>query len=258
MAIIKTSEEIEILRRGGALLAAALKEVAREVRPGVRTSELDAVAERAIRAGGGEPSFLGYKNRASDRPFTTTLCTSINHEVVHAPAKPGRELKDGDVVGLDIGARAEGYCTDMAVTVGVGQISKEAKRLVAVTRESLLRGLAAVKPGAWIADIGRAVQTYVEREGYSVVRDLVGHGIGTGVHEEPRIPNYVDQRQKPVRIEAGMALCLEPMVAVGHYAVGTLPDGWTIVTADRTLAAHFEVTIIVNKKGYEIITPLPV
>lgn len=258
MAIIKTSEEIAILRRSGALLSSALERVVAAAVPGATTEQLDALATNVLRAGGGEPSFLGYKTRVSDRAFPTTMCTSINHEVVHAPATPSRALRSGDVVGFDIGVRLEGYCTDMAVTLGIGKPSKEAKQLIAVTRESLMRGLAVIKPGAWISDIGKTVQAYVERNGYAVVRDLVGHGVGKAVHEDPRIPNYFDARLKPVRIEEGMVLCIEPMVNVGDYDVATLPDGWTIVTADGSLAAHFEVTIVVTKKGFDIITPLPV
>jgi methionyl aminopeptidase len=256
--MIKTPEEIAILRRSGALLAETLAAVVAGAKPAATTGELDELATSLLRKGGGEPSFLGYKTRAADRPFPTTLCTSINHEVVHAPATPSRELQNGDVVGFDIGVRLDGYCTDMAVTVGIGTVSKEAKRLISVTRESLLRGLSVIRPGAWISDIGKTVQAYAERNGYGVVRDLVGHGVGKAVHEDPRIPNYFDPRLKPVRIEEGMALCIEPMIAIGDYEVKTLPDGWTIATADGSLAAHFEVTIIVTAKGCDIITPLPV
>lgn len=256
--LIKTTQEIAVLREGGAVLSQALGAVVAAIKPGVTTSELDALAERLLRAAGGEPSFLGYKTRAADRPFPTTLCTSINHEVVHAPATPGRSLSSGDIIGLDIGVRYKGYCTDMAVTVGIGDVSKDAKRLMAVTRDALLRGVEQVRPGNKIADIGRAVQEYVERNGFSVVRDLVGHGVGKNVHEEPRVPNYVDTKLPPVTIQEGMVLCLEPMVNVGGYRVVQLPDGWTIVTADKLLAAHFEVTVVVTRDGCEIITPLPV
>lgn len=256
--MIKTPEEIAVLRESGALLARALAAAVAAVRPGVTTAELDAIAMQVIREGGGEPSFLGYKTRSVDRPFPTTLCTSINHEVVHAPAVPARPLVAGDVIGLDIGARYKGLCTDMAVTVGVGEIGKEAHKLMQVTRESLLRGLEQVKPGQWISDIGKAVQAHVEKHGYGVVRDLVGHGIGRGVHEDPRIPNYFDPHLKPVRIVPGMALCIEPMITLGNYAVDTLPDDWTIVTVDRSLAAHFEVTVVVTDTGHDIITPLPI
>lgn len=257
-SVIKTPEEIRIIREGGIILARILREVVVMIAPGVTTGEIDKLAVSRMREAGGEPSFLGFKNSASDRPYPTTLCTSINHEVVHAPASPSRALKDGNIIGLDVGLRYQGYCTDMAVTVGIGKISKDAKRLIRVTRDSLLRGLEAVKPGGQIREIGRAVQTYVEKNGFSVVRDLVGHGIGRNVHEEPRIPNFYDPRAKPVGIEEGMVLCIEPMVNVGRFAVVTLPDGWTIATADGSLAAHFEVTLVVTKDGYEILTPLPV
>lgn len=239
-------------------MSRALADVVAAVRPGVTTAELDEIAEKSMRAAGGEPSFLGYKTRSADAPFPTTLCTSINHEVVHAPATPGRALAQGDVIGLDIGVRYKGYCTDMAVTVGVGAVSKEAKRLMAVTKDAMLRGVEQARPGNKIQDISRAVQEYVERNGFSVVRDLVGHGVGKNVHEEPRIPNYFDPRLPPVAIEEGMALCIEPMVNVGDYRVASLPDGWTIVTADKSLAAHFEVTVIVTREGCDIVTPLPV
>lgn len=256
--MVKGPEEIAGIRASGKLLSKALAAVVREVKVGATTGELDALAERVIREGGGEPSFLGYKTRPKDRPFPTTMCTSINHEVVHAPATPSRELSSGDVIGFDIGARLDGWCSDMAVTVIVGAGSKEAKKLVAVTRESLMRGLAAVKPGNWVSDIGKAVQKHVEANGYSVVRDLVGHGIGREPHEDPRVPNFFDPRMRPVRIQEGMAICVEPMVNVGEYDVAQLDDGWTIVTADGSLAAHFEVTLAVTKKGYEILTPLPI
>ncbi|MEK7073458.1 MAG: type I methionyl aminopeptidase [Patescibacteria group bacterium] len=255
--MIKTAEEISVLREGGALLSRALAAAVAAVRPGVTTSELDQIATRVIREGGGEPSFLGYKTHTKDLPFPTTLCTSINHEVVHAPAVPARVLVDGDIIGLDIGARYRGFCTDMAVTVAVGDVGKDLRTLMQVTHESLLRGLEQVKPGNMISDIGKAVQTHVEKYGYGVVRDLVGHGVGRGVHEDPRIPNYFDPFLKPVRIVPGMVLCIEPMITLGDYAVDTSPDDWTIVTVDGSPAAHFEVTVVVTETGNDIITPLP-
>lgn len=255
--MIKTAKEIAVLREGGAILSRTLAAVVAAVRSGVTTAALDELATKTLQHAGGEPSFLGYKTRAADRPFPTTLCTSINHEVVHAPATPGRALEDGDIIGLDIGVRYKGYCTDMAVTVGVGDVSKDAKHLMLVTRNALMRGVEQVRPGNMIKDIGRAVQSYVESNGFSVVRDLVGHGVGKNVHEEPRIPNYVDPKLSDIRIEEGMVLCIEPMVNVGDYRVASLPDGWTIVTADKSLAAHFEVTVVVTRDGYDIITPLP-
>lgn len=256
--MIKTAEEISVLREGGALLSRALAAGVAAVRPGVTTGELDQIVTRVIREGGGEPSFLGYKTHSQDPPFPTTLCTSINQEVVHAPAVPARVLEDGDIIGLDIGARYKGFCTDMAVTVAVGNVGKDVRKLMQVTRESLLRGLEQIKPGNLISDIGKAVQAHVEKHGYGVVRDLVGHGVGRKVHEDPRIPNYFDPHLKPVRIVPGMVLCIEPMVTLGDYAVDTLPDDWTIATVDGSPAAHFEVTVVVTETGHDIITPLPV
>lgn len=255
--IIKSPEEINVIREGGRLLSDALCAVVAAVRPGVTTEELDALAEKLLREGGGEPSFVGYKGRKNEQPFPTTMCTSINHEVVHAPATPPRHLQEGDVVGLDIGVRFKGYCTDMAVTVGVGAVSDEARRLMTVTREAMMRGIEQAQPGKFVSDIGRAVQTHVEREGYGVVRDLVGHGIGKNVHEEPRVPNYVDTRLAPVELKPGMVICIEPMVTLGDWQVKTLPDGWTIVTADSSVAAHFELTLTITEHGHEILTPSP-
>lgn len=256
--LIKTPEEIAILRTGGALLSQTLAAVVAAVRPGVTTAELDAIATEVMRAGGGEPSFLGYRARGDEPPFPSTLCTSINHEVVHAPAVPARALSAGDIIGLDIGVRYQGYCTDMAVTVAVGAVDKESRRLMDVTRESLMRGIAEITPGKQIMDISRAVQAYVEANGFGVVRALVGHGIGKDLHEPPHIPNYVDRALKPVTIQAGMALCVEPMVTAGDWQVDTAPDAWTVVTTDQSRSAHFELTVIVTEQGYEIITPLPI
>lgn len=258
MATIKTKEEIEIMRQGGAILSRILKEVVSKVKPGATTGELDELAEKRMREAGGEPSFKGYKTRVSDTAFPCTLCTSINHEVVHGPATPSRELREGDIIGLDIGIRYKGYCTDMAVTVPVGKVSREAKKLMSVTRDSLARAVAQAKPGNFISDIGKAAQAHIEKNGYSVVRDLVGHGVGKAVHEEPKVPNYFDPHLKPVEIKPGLVIAIEPMVTAGHYEVETMSDGWTIVTVDGSLAAHFEVTIAVTEKGNEILTPLPV
>lgn len=256
--MIKTSEEIEIMRQGGAILSRVLGEVAARAIAGASTSELDELAERLMREAGGEPSFKGYKTRGAKTAFPSTLCTSINDEIVHAPATPSRTLKEGDIIGLDIGVRYKGYCTDMAVTVGVGKVSREAKKLMSVTRDSLVRGISVVKPGNFVSDIGKAVQAYVEHNGYSVVRDLVGHGVGKAVHEDPPVPNYFDKHLEPVELKPGLVIAIEPMVNAGDCEVRTLKDGWTIVTSDCALSAHFEVTLAVTEDGYEILTPLPV
>lgn len=257
MIIYKTDEEIAAARESGALLSRVLTELVSLVRPGVTTGELDALAERRMREAGGEPSFKGYRSGEDVRPFPSTVCTSINHEVVHAPADPSRPVKEGDLLKLDIGVRYKGMCTDMAVTVPVGEVSEEAKNLIRVTKESMLLGVEKCKAGNWISDIGKAVDKCVRRAGFSTVKDLVGHGVGKYVHEDPRVPNYFDRELDPVRIKPGMVLAIEPMVNAGEDDVLVLNDEWTIVTADARLSAHFEVTVAVTKDGTEIITPVP-
>lgn len=254
---MKTPEEIAAIKEGGAILSRILGELVAAVKPGVTTADLDALAERRMREAGGEPSFKGYKTDPDVRPFASTVCTSINNEVVHAPAVPSRAVAEGDLLKLDIGLRYKGLCTDMAVTVPVGEISGDARRLARVTKESLLLGVEKAQAGNWISDIGKAVDKHVRRHGYSTVKDLVGHGVGKYVHEDPRIPNYFDPDLEPVRIAPGMVLALEPMVNFDDDEVRMLRDGWTIVTADGGLSAHFEVTIAVTDRGTEIVTPLP-
>jgi methionyl aminopeptidase len=254
MVYLKTPDEISFIRESGKILAAVLREVAGMVRPGVSTAALEACAEEKIHALGGVPSFKGYRASPNEQPFPTAMCISINSEVVHAPALPSRVLREGDVVGLDCGVRYKGWCSDMAVTVGVGNISHQAQKLIKVTQEALRRGLAAVKPGALLSGIGGVIQPYVESQGFNVVRDLVGHGIGREPHEEPRIYNFVEPRQPKIILEQGMVLCLEPMVNAGSWRVKTLEDGWTIATLDGSLAAHFEHTVAVTKEGFEVLT----
>lgn len=257
MITIKTPKDIEHLRKAGHVLASVLSEVIKLVRSGITTLELDNVAEKLIQDHGMEPSFKNYKGSDEDPPFPTTLCTSVNHEVVHTPAS-GKVLRDGDIVGIDIGLRykidGRYYYSDMAMTVGVGKISKQAKKLLSVTKKSLDIGLKQVRPGNYIADIGKAIQEYVESYGFSVVRSLVGHGVGYEVHEEPRIPNYYTEKIPKIEIQKGMVLAIEPMVNIGSYEIETLDDGWTIATKDGSLSAHFEHTIAVTEKGCEILT----
>ena len=200
---------------------------------------------------GGEPPFLGYNG------FPDVLCVSVNDEVVHGLATPNRIIKDGDVVGLDIGCWYEGLATDMASTVIVGDVSSKVKELVADTRESLVRGISVIKAGALISDISGAVESYLKPKKYGIVRDLVGHGVGHAVHEEPQVPNFKDPRQPKIRLKEGMVLAIEPMVTLGDWRVAQKNDGWTIVTRDHSIAAHFEVTIAVTAEGYELITPWP-
>jgi len=257
MITLKTAEEIEAIREGGAILSRILSELVDMAKPGMTTGELDAHAEMRMREAGGEPSFKGYRTGDDVTPFPSTVCTSVNDEVVHAPASPSRPLKDGDLLKLDIGLRYKALCTDMAVTVPVGEVDADRRKLIEVTRESMLLGIAKAQPGAWISEIGKTVDKHVRRNGYTTVKDLVGHGVGHHVHEDPRIPNYFDDELEPVRIEKGMVLAIEPMVNMGEEDVRVLSDGWTIVTADKTPSAHFEVTIAITGKGMEIMTPVP-
>lgn len=245
------------MRAGGSILSGILAELVNMARPGVTTGEIDAHAERRMKEEGGEPSFKGYKTALDPRPFPSTVCTSINDEVVHAPADPSRELKDGELFKMDIGFWYKDLCTDMAVTVLVGTVKEDAVRLTRATKEALLIGVEKAVPGGWISDIGKAVDSHVRRQGFSTVKDLVGHGVGHAVHEDPRIPNYLDPTLDPVRIEPGMMLAIEPMVNMGGDAIRVLEDGWTVATADGSLSAHFEVTVAVLDSGNEILTPLP-
>lgn len=257
MSMIKTPKEIESLKRGGILLSQTLRQVAAACRAGVTTDALDAMATKCFTDAGGRPSFLGYQISKSDPPYPSTLCISINEEVVHAPAVPSRIIREGDIVGLDIGVWYEGLATDMATTVIVGQVPSDVKALVADTRESLVQGLSVIKAGGWISDIGAAVEDYLKPKKYGIVKDLVGHGVGHAVHEEPQVPNYREPRAPKIRLEKGMVLAIEPMVTLGGWKVRMKNDGWTIVTTDGSKCAHFEVTIAVTEDGYDLITPWP-
>ncbi len=258
MAIKKTEQEIELMREGGQILSQALGKAVKAVRPGAKIAELDKIAEAEIRAGGGEPSFLNFSTPHDDNPFPSSLCVSINEEVVHGTADRDIELKEGDIVGLDLGCKYKDLYTDMAVTVPVGNVSKEASDLMAATKQALLDAVASVHVGGTIADIGMAVEKSIAPHGYGIVRQLVGHGVGHEVHEEPRIPNFYDRAMKKKKIVEGECLALEPMITAGEYLLETADDGWTAVTADRSLAAHFEVTMVATESGPEILTPLPV
>lgn len=256
MALIKTEEEIERMKTSGALLSHALQAVVDVVAPGVKMSQLDNIARQTIEAGGGKPSFLGYKG-GGGVPFPATLCISRNHEVVHGVGTRDQILNEGDIVGLDIGCVLDGMFTDMAVTVPVGSISKERLDLLRVTRQSMYAGVEAVKVGGFISDIGAAVEDSVDSKKYGIVQALVGHGVGHGVHEKPQIPNYRSNSFPIVKIQKGMCLAIEPMITLGTYEIETADDEWTVVTKDRSDAAHFEVTIVVTENGAEIITPQP-
>jgi methionyl aminopeptidase len=223
------------------VVAEALEILRKEVRPGISTDELDQLAEDAIRSRGAVPAFKGYRN------YPKTLCASINEQVVHG-IPSGRRLKEGDIIGLDLGAIVGGFYGDAAITVPVGSISQNARRLIEVTEQALMLGIEEAVVGSRLSDIGHAVQGYVERAGFSVVTDFVGHGIGRQLHEEPQVPNYGKPGQGP-RLQAGMVLAIEPMVNFGKSAVRILEDRWTAVTQDASLSAHFEHTIAIQAAG---------
>jgi len=255
MSLIKSSEEIKKLKQGGVILSRALRAAMDACVVGASTEDIDRTARQVLEKAGAKPSFLGYRISPEDPAYPGTVCISINEEVVHGLPTPPRKIKDGDVVSLDIGAWYQGLCTDMAATVTVGKVPARVRALVADTRKSLELALAAVKPGGYISDIGSVIEDFLKPKGYGIVRDLVGHGVGHAVHEEPQIPNYREPRAPRVRLEPGMVLAIEPMVTLGDWWVKQLDDGWTIVTRDGSLAAHWEVTVAVTEKGYELLTP---
>jgi methionyl aminopeptidase len=245
---LKSSREIEIMARAGHIVARTLDLVARQVQPGVSTGRLDDVAEEFIRShSGARPSFKGLYG------FPKTLCTSINEEIVHGIPSAKRILREGNIVSVDVGVCLEGLHADSATTVPVGEIAPETARLLRVTQECLAAGIAAVKVGNHIGDIGHAVQTVAEAAGFGVVRELVGHGIGAQFHEEPQVPNHGQPGRGP-RLLEGMTIAIEPMITMGHYATKILPDKWTVVTADGSLSAHFEHTVAITPNGIRILT----
>ncbi len=248
MIQLKSQREIEIMAVGGRILADTVKLMEKSVKPGMTTAQLDAIAEEFIRGHpGAVPSFKGLYN------FPASICSSINNEIVHGIPSRKRVLIEGDVVSIDVGVLYEGYHTDSATTVAVGEISEESRRLLRVTREALDAGVSAARAGNHLGDIGAAVQEIVERAGFSVVRDLVGHGIGTGFHEEPQVPNY-GKSKRGIRLVPGLTIAIEPMVNVGKPGIRTMPDKWTVVTLDGTRSAHFEHTIAVTENGPRVLT----
>jgi methionyl aminopeptidase len=245
----RNREEIEKIRVSARLVAMTLRELGRSVRPGVTTAELDRLAETYIRDHGGRPAFKGY------RGFPASICPSLNEEVVHGIPGP-RELCEGDVIGIDVGVEKDGFYGDAAWTFAVGPTSDETRKLLAVTGESLEKGIAQARAGNRVGDISSAVQGCVESNGFSVVRALVGHGIGREMHEEPAVPNFGPPGRGP-RLMAGLVLAIEPMVNAGGHEVVTRPDGWTVATKDGSLSAHFEHTVAVGPDGPEILSALP-
>jgi methionyl aminopeptidase len=247
MISLKTKEEIEIMKEGGKILAKIMKDLEKMVRPGISTGELDRAAEALILSFGGQCSFKGYDG------FPACLCTSVNEEIVHA-APSGRILKTGDIISLDLGMLYKGFHSDMAVTVAVGKVSPQAKKLIKATEKSLELGIKAVRPGKTFGQISRVIQEYIEKQGFAPVQELCGHGIGRELHQEPQILNYIDSRDsdKDLEIKEGMVFCLEPMVAVGSGKIRQ--QGTTYKTADNSLSAHFEHTMAVNKNGAQVLT----
>lgn len=248
MISIKSAKEIEIMRIAGRIVAETHEKLKEVIKPGITTKELDIIAEDYIRKSGALPTFKGYYG------YPASICTSVNDQVVHGFPGPV-VLKDGDIIGIDIGATYDGYVGDAARTHGVGTISSDAERLIKVTKESFFAGIEYAREGYRLSDISHAIQKHVESHGYSVVRDLVGHGVGRQMHEDPQIPNYGLPGRGP-RLQAGMCLAIEPMVNQGKYAVKTLKDGWTVVTIDGSLSAHYENTVVITKDKPELLTLL--
>ena len=244
---IKSKKEIALMREAGKILEDVHNQLAEIIRPGISTLEIDQFGEKAIRSYGCIPNFLNYNG------YPASICVSVNDEVVHGIPRADRILQDGDIVSLDAGLIYEGYHSDAARTYGVGNISEEAARLIRVTKESFFEGMKFAKPGNHLFDISEAIQKHVESNGYSVVRDLVGHGIGTHLHEEPQIPNF-KERRRGIKLRPGMTLAIEPMVNEGTFEVAWMDDDWTVVTEDESLSAHYENTIAITEDGYEILT----
>lgn len=252
--IIKKKEEIKIMREGGKRLAFILNKITNLVKPNISAEELDKEAERLIREGGDVPSFLNYTPEGAERPYPATLCVSINDEIVHGIPNEGEKiLKEGDIVGLDLGLRHKGLFLDIAVTVGVGEINKEDRKLINATKEALDIGIKNAYEGNTIGDIGYAIFNFIEKKGYSTPYELGGHGVGHKVAEDPYIPNF-GQKGKGAKLEAGMVLAIEPMLNAGNFEIVLAKDGYTYKTADGKKSAHFEHTILITKNKAEILT----
>lgn len=267
MIKLKTKKDIEVMAKGGAILSRILKKIAKAAMPGVETAELEKMARKLIKEAGGEPAFLGYDTGTSKYP--AALCVSVNDAVVHTPATFNYKIKEGDVVSLDLGLRYQGLCTDMATTViaktanikthtivGIMKEMEKAEKLIRATREALKKAIRECKINAPISAIGKKVQQSVEAKGFTVIRDLVGHGVGFGVHEDPIVPNYYDKNTDKIKMQEGLVIAIEPMITIGNGKVVLGDDGFTWHTADGQPAAHFEATIAITKKGPKILTPI--
>lgn len=252
----KTDEEVAIMREGGKIHARILKEVAKKVKPGVKTDELNTYAEQLIDEAGCTASFLGYQPYDAKRPYPAALCVSINEEIVHGiPNEGGRILFEGDIVTLDLGLTYQGLITDAAITVPVGKISKEAQNLIQATREALDRGIVAMRLNGHIGDIGDAVMQVAMKHKLGIIEGLSGHGVGYSVHEEPFVPNKAKRGEGP-KLLAGLVIAIEPMFSLGSRDIKRLSDGYTFITRDKSLSAHFEHTVVMTKSGAEVLTKL--
>ena len=247
MIVLKTGRELKVMREACRISAEALRLAGNAVEPGVTTAEIDRIAEKYILSQGAVPNFKNYQG------YPATACISINNEVIHGIPSKKRVIKSGDIVSIDLGAKFYGYHGDNAATFACGDITDEAKRLIDTTRESLYEGIAAAVSGGRLGDIGHAIQQYVEQRGYSVVRKFVGHGVGTQLHEAPEVPNF-GTPGRGIRLMPGMTLAIEPMINQGGYDVKVLPDGWTVLTKDGSLSAHFEHTVAITPDGPQILT----
>jgi methionyl aminopeptidase len=253
MVTIKRPEEVARMRHAGTILADVLRVLEGELRPGVTTAELDVIAERMIRNADATPSFLGYGGSRQTIPFPGSICVSLNDEVVHGIPSNGRRISAGDVVGLDVGCIWQGWHADTARTFAVGPIPERLTRLIDATRRGMEAGIAAAVPGNRLGDVGAAIEAVAHEHGYGIVRPFVGHGIGTAMHEDPQVPNH-GRPGTGMRIEAGMCFAIEPMFNLGGDDVALLDDGWTVVTTDGSISAHFEDTIAVTPSGPEVLT----
>jgi len=255
MIKLKTPEEIEILAQGGKILSVILTKIAKAVKPGVFTDDLEKMARNLIKEAGGTPAFLGYRPQGG-KAYPSALCASINEEVVHAPAVVRREIMSGDIVALDLGLWYKGLCTDAATTVTVSPIDKKITELAAVTKKSLEAGIKECKIGALLSAVGKKIQSVVESAKFDVIRDLVGHGVGHDVHEDPMVPNYYDRAFDKIILKEGMVIAIEPMTSLGGYEIELAEDGFTYRTIDGSVSAHFEATVAITKKGPRILTPI--
>ncbi|MFA7245459.1 MAG: type I methionyl aminopeptidase [Candidatus Magasanikbacteria bacterium] len=267
MSYIKKQEEIQLIIEGGRILGEILDKLAQMVKPGISAYEVDMEAERLILEAGGRPAFKGYRGRRSEPPFPSTICASVNEEVVHGIASKDKILKEGDIFSIDIGMQypvnsglgrgGNGFFTDTAITVAVGNITEKTRQLMNVTKKSLELAIEKCFVGNSIAIIGKVIQDYIEPQGYGIVRDLVGHGVGHEVHEEPRVPNYYDRDLESWKLEHNAVIAIEPMITMGDYNVETSDDGWSVSTIDKSLSAHFEHTIVITKDGPLVVTRRP-